>query len=79
MNDKDDKPQAKAPAEEELKTSVADNLEKEKNKTDTAPDEFLSPRADTDQPVDGQVLNDAALRGEPYHDNPNVPPPVKEP
>ena len=45
-----DKPQKKVPAE---------------NETDTAPDEFIGPNADTDQPIDGQVTNDAVLRGEP--------------
>lgn len=31
---------------------------------DTAPDEFIAPDADTDVPIDGQVRNDAVLRGE---------------
>jgi hypothetical protein len=40
-----------------------------KNNTDTAPDEFISPNADTDQPIEGQVINDAVLRGEPHADD----------
>jgi hypothetical protein len=36
---------------------------------DTAPDEHISPKADTDEPIDGQVLNDAVLRGEPHDEN----------
>lgn len=35
-----------------------------KIETDMEPDEFLAPNADTDQPIDHQVLNDAVLRGE---------------
>jgi hypothetical protein len=37
-----------------------------KNDTDTEPDEFIGPDADTDLPIDGQVINDAVLRGEPH-------------
>lgn len=37
-----------------------------KNDTDTEPDEFIGTNADTDQPIDGQVINDAVLRGEPH-------------
>ena len=40
-----------------------------KNDTDTEPDEFIGPDADTDLPIDGQVVNDAVLRGEPHADN----------
>jgi hypothetical protein len=40
-----------------------------KNDTDTEPDEFIGPNADTDQPIDGQVVNDAVLRGEPHADD----------
>ena len=45
------------------------NLEREKkagkNETDTAPDEFIAPNADTDVPLDGEgIVNDAVLRGE---------------
>lgn len=49
------------------------NLEQEKkagkNETDTAPDEFISPNADTDVPLEGEgIVNDAVLRGE-DHEN----------
>jgi hypothetical protein len=37
--------------------------------SDTEPDEFISPKADTDEPIDHQILNDAVLRGEPHTDN----------
>jgi hypothetical protein len=37
-----------------------------KNDTDTEPDEFIGPEADTDQPINGEVINDAVLRGEPH-------------
>ena len=45
------------------------NLEQEKkagkNQTDTAPDEFIAPNADTDVPLEGEgIVNDAVLRGE---------------
>jgi hypothetical protein len=40
--------------------------------TDTEPDEFLGPEADTDQPVDRQILNDAVLRGEKPFDDEEV-------
>jgi hypothetical protein len=40
-----------------------------KNDTDTEPDEFIGPDADTDLPIDGQVVNDAVLRGEPHADS----------
>lgn len=45
------------------------NLEQEKkagkNETDTAPDEFIAPNADTDVPLDGKgIVNDAVLHGE---------------
>jgi hypothetical protein len=40
----------------------------QKRDTDTAPDEFISPEADTDQPLDGTVVNDAVLRGEDHAD-----------
>lgn len=36
----------------------------EKNDSDTEPDEFIGPNADTDQPIDGKVINDAVLGGE---------------
>lgn len=52
------------------------NLEQEKitgkNEPDTAPDEFISPNADTDQPLDGKgIVNDAVLGGE-DHQNLNT-------
>jgi hypothetical protein len=40
-----------------------------KNDTDTEPDEFIGTDADTDLPIDGQVINDAVLRGEPHADD----------
>jgi hypothetical protein len=40
-----------------------------KNDSDTEPDEFISPNADTDLPIEGQVINDAVLRGEPHADD----------
>jgi hypothetical protein len=43
--------------------------ENPKNDTDTEPDEFIGPDADTDLPIDGQVVNDAVLRGEPHADD----------
>jgi hypothetical protein len=51
-----------------------------KNDTDTEPDEFIGPDADTDLPIDGQVVNDAVLRGEPHADNDikNLPLPDKD-
>ena len=39
-----------------------------KNDMDTEPDEFIGPDADTDLPIDGEVVNDAVLRGEPHAD-----------
>lgn len=44
--------------------NIEEKLAQAKNKTDTAPDEFISPSADTDQPMDGHVVNDAVLFGE---------------
>jgi hypothetical protein len=43
-----------------------------KNDTDTEPDEFIGPDADTDLPIDGEVVNDAVLRGEPHHANDEI-------
>lgn len=50
------------------------NLEQEKvagkNDSDTEPDEFIAPNADTDQPLEGKgIVNDAVLGGE-DHGNP---------
>jgi hypothetical protein len=40
-----------------------------KNQTDTAPDEFIAPNADTDVPLNNEgIVNDAVLRGE-DHEN----------
>jgi hypothetical protein len=39
------------------------------NKSDTAPDEFIAPTADTDQPFDDGIVNDATLRGEDHRDD----------
>lgn len=48
-----------------MKKRPATAVLKEKLKEpDTAPDEFIGPQADTDIPIDGQVRNDATLRGE---------------
>lgn len=45
-----------------------------KNQTDTAPDEFIAPNADTDVPLDNEgIVNDAVLRGE-DHENDKVEP-----
>lgn len=44
--------------------NIEDEKKRMKNTTDTAPDEFISPNADTDQPMDGHVVNDAVLFGE---------------
>lgn len=83
MTDKNDKPDVKAASDEGVKMSAGkglnDKLEKAKNNTDTAPDEFLSPKADTDLPIDGQVLNDASLRGEMHEDTPTTSPDKKQP
>ncbi|WP_276484004.1 hypothetical protein [Paraflavitalea pollutisoli] len=46
----------KQPVDEEVKEAL--------KAPDTAPDEFIAPKADTDIPIDGQVRNDAVLRGE---------------
>ena len=79
MSDKNFKPKAAAtPADEgmEMKPDKDSSAKLKKaslinNDTgpDTAPDEHISPKADTDQPIDGQVLNDAVLRGEPHDEN----------
>ncbi|HEY8895541.1 MAG TPA: hypothetical protein VIM79_12025 [Niastella sp.] len=60
-------------AKEKDKAANDRNLEQEKkagkNQTDTAPDEFISPNADTDLPLEGEgIVNDAVLRGE-DHEN----------
>ena len=40
------------------------SIEQMSKNTDTAPDQFIGPNADTDTPFDGEVVNDAVLRGE---------------
>lgn len=40
-----------------------------KAEPDTGPDEFIGPNADTDLPLDREVINDAVLRGEPKADD----------
>jgi hypothetical protein len=42
--------------------------ETSKADTDIEPDEFIAPNADTDLPIDHQVMNDAVLRGEVHAD-----------
>ncbi|OQP44471.1 hypothetical protein A4H97_08835 [Niastella yeongjuensis] len=66
---------AKQKVEPEKTTQTGQNninpeLKKElqKRDTDTAPDEFIGPDADTDVPLDGSVQNDAVLRGENHAD-----------
>jgi hypothetical protein len=58
-------------AEKKGNDNVNVELKKElqKRDTDTAPDEFIGPDADTDLPIDGSVVNDAVLRGEPHADD----------
>jgi hypothetical protein len=56
-------------SEKEKKTASAPNLQQEKelakSDSDTAPDEFIAPNADTDQPLEGKgIVNDAVLGGE---------------
>jgi hypothetical protein len=61
----DPKKQAKS---EENNVNVELQKALQKRDTDTAPDEFIGPDADTDQPLDGTVINDAVLRGEDHAD-----------
>lgn len=61
---------------QEEKATKDRDLEQEKitsrNEPDTAPDEFIAPNADTDQPMDGKgIVNDAVLGGE-DHKNINL-------
>jgi len=53
---------------EENNVNVELQKELQKRDNDTAPDEFISPDADTDLPLDGAVENDAVLRGEDHAD-----------
>jgi hypothetical protein len=59
----------KAPGVNETKSENERKLEQQKvtgkNDTDTEPDEFIAPNADTDTPLDGKgIVNDAVLGGE---------------
>lgn len=66
MNYDNDKKEQKEPDSD---LNIANKKARGVNETDTAPDEFIGPNADTDQPVDGQIINDAVLRGEPKADD----------
>ena len=66
--------QQKNTAKQKDKAANDRNLEQEKkagkNETDTAPDEFISPNADTDVPLEGEgIVNDAVLRGEDHQND----------
>ena len=61
-------PKKQAKTEEKNNVNVELQKELQKRDTDTAPDEFIGPDADTDQPLDGTVINDAVLRGEDHAD-----------
>jgi hypothetical protein len=69
MTTKNEKQAPKKPAKKE-DNNVNVELQKElqKRDTDTGPDEFIGPDADTDLPTDGSVKNDAVLRGEDHAD-----------
>jgi hypothetical protein len=80
MAEKNDNPKPATPANEGLEMKPDKDSSEELKKAsqikndagpDTAPDEHISPKADTDVPIDGQILNDAVLRGEP-HDESNI-------
>ena len=56
-------------SEKEKKATNTPNLQQEKelakSDSDTAPDEFIAPNADTDTPLEGKgIVNDAVLGGE---------------
>jgi len=57
-----------APVIRENNVNVDLLKELQKRDTDTEPDEFIGPDADTDIPQDGSVKNDAVLRGEDHAD-----------
>lgn len=59
----------KKPAKKEDNINVELKKALQKRDTDTAPDEFIGPDADTDVPLDNSVENDAVLRGEPHADD----------
>jgi hypothetical protein len=69
MTTKNEKQASKMPDKKE-KNNVNVELQEElqKRDTDTEPDEFIGPDADTDVPLDGSVKNDAVLRGEDHAD-----------
>ena len=59
----------KATGNNDVKSDNERKLEQEKitgkNDTDTEPDEFIAPNADTDTPLEGKgIVNDAVLGGE---------------
>ena len=58
----------KATGDNETRSENERKLEQEKkgkNDTDTEPDEFIAPNADTDTPLEGKgIVNDAVLGGE---------------
>jgi hypothetical protein len=68
MTTKNEKQAPKKPAKKEDNINVELKKELQKRDTDTGPDEFIGPDADTDVPLDGSVKNDAVLRGEDHAD-----------
>ncbi|WP_207515669.1 hypothetical protein [Longitalea luteola] len=46
--------------------------------SDMEPEEIVSSKADTDVPMDGQVNNDAVLRGEPHAEDKTINGPSEE-
>ena len=71
--DKPEKLTGKGKPEPPEKTGNNNNPEPEKMPlqadSDMEPDEYIGSNADTDLPLDGQVINDAVLRGEPKADD----------
>jgi hypothetical protein len=66
-NDKQETPKGKPNNKAENKPGININpgsQETPLKESDMEPDEFLAPNADTDLPIDHQVLNDSVLRGE---------------
>jgi hypothetical protein len=77
-NDQQEAPKGKFKNKADTKPDVNTKLSPQetppKIETDMEPDEFLAPNADTDLPIDHQVLNDAVLRGEGHaNENVNIP------
>jgi len=69
MTTKNEKQAPKKPdKKEENNVNVELQKKLQKRDTDTEPDEFIGPDADTDVPPDGGVENDAVLRGENHAD-----------